>query len=337
MIQENFSLQQYNTFGVAVFAHFFVEVKNTDQLETVLDWYGSQKKMPLLILGAGSNVLFTKDFQGLVLKLSLNGREVIEERGNNVLVQAAAGENWHDFVSWTVKKGWGGLENLSLIPGNVGTAPMQNIGAYGVEQERFFMGLKALDIKRREVRIFTKSDCSFGYRNSIFKQQEKGNWMILSVAYVLQKKPVLHLEYGAIKAVLSDKKIKIPNIKDVADAVISIRQSKLPDPQKIGNAGSFFKNPVVEKGVLQYIQKSCPEVPFFSSQEGHKIPAGWLIEQAGWKGKRVGNCGVHKDQALVLVNYGGATGEEILKLSQKIQRSVKEKFSILLGTEVNIV
>jgi len=338
MIQDNVSLKPYNTFGVDVQTRFFSEAHTVADLASILEWYKAQSELPLLILGGGSNVLFTQDWPGLALKLSLSGKSVLEDTEDRCLIEAAAGEPWHEFVVWTLENGFNGLENLSLIPGNVGASPMQNIGAYGVEIKDVFESLTALNINTGETRVFNAEDCVFGYRDSIFKQAEKGRWIIVSVVFKLTRKASVSIAYGTIQKVLTAHKITNPTSKQVGQAVTAIRQSKLPDPKILGSAGSFFKNPVIAKKKLETLLAVYPAMPHYEVGEEHfKVPAGWLIEQAGWKGKTFGNYGVYKDQALVLVNYGGASGIEIWNLAQRIQASVMELFSIKLASEVNVI
>ncbi len=336
-ILENISLKPYNTFGLDVNADYFVEVNHLSEIQEIL-----HKKDPrfenMLILGGGSNLLLTQNFHGLVLKNNLKGIEVLEETDELVLIKAGAGENWHQFVLTCVKAGFGGIENLSLIPGTVGAAPMQNIGAYGVEIKDVFFSLEALNLETLEKEIFDNHTCKFGYRESIFKHEAKGKYMITSVVFRLQKFPKLHLEYGAIKDTLKEMGVENPGIKEVSDAVIQIRQSKLPDPAEIGNSGSFFKNPEIYLDHFEKLKSEFPGIPSYPIDEKTvKVPAGWLIEQAGWKGKKINNIGVHKKQALVLVNYGGGNGNEIKELSQNIQADIFEKFGINLHAEVNII
>lgn len=340
-VQENASLKAYNTFGVDVEARRFVEVNSEADLQAVIPLLSEEEN--ILILGGGSNVLFTKNFEGLVIRMNLGGIYIQEEDDEHVLVKAYSGENWHDFVTWTLQRDFGGLENLSLIPGNVGAAPMQNIGAYGVEVKDTIETVEALEIETGEIITFTNEECEFGYRDSIFKRHAKGKFLITAVTFRLTKEPVLNLEYGAIGSTLDSWGIDEPDIHDVSRAVIYIRQSKLPDPVEIGNGGSFFKNPIIEKDSFKSLQKEYPEMPFYEVESGggakgqsYKIPAGWLIEQCGWKGKRVGECGVHEHQALVLVNYGNATGAEIYALAEEIMQSVEDQFGITLQTEVNV-
>ncbi|MAU15322.1 MAG: UDP-N-acetylenolpyruvoylglucosamine reductase [Muricauda sp.] len=335
-IQENISLKNYNTFGIDVKARFFVEITGLVQLQKVLELKAYPKKF---IISGGSNMLLTKDIDALVMHIQLKGISLVHEDEDTVEIKVMAGENWHELVMWSLEQGYGGLENLSLIPGNVGTTPIQNIGAYGVELKDVFVSCAAMDIKTGELEGFDKEACKFGYRDSIFKNEAKDKYIITSVNLKLTKKEhVLHTGYGSIENELRKKGIVHPTIKDVSDAVISIRQSKLPDPKKIGNSGSFFKNPIISKKTFDKFIKKHPEAPFYEMEENeYKIPAGWLIEQCGFKGKRFGDAGVHEKQALVLVNYGNATGKEILALAQKIQDEVKKKYNIKIQPEVNII
>ena len=335
-IQQNISLKTYNTFGIDVAAKYFVSVSNVNDLMTVLNLKGYPNK---LILGGGSNVLLTKNQETLVIHINIKGIEILSTYKNFVTVKANAGENWHDFVMWCLKKGYGGIENLSLIPGNVGTAPIQNIGAYGVELKDVFVSCEALSIATNKLKSFSKTDCTFGYRNSTFKQHAKGKYVITSVTFKLTRKNhELHINYGAIASQLELMQVSKPTIKDVSKAVIAIRESKLPNPKVLGNSGSFFKNPVIPKPQYETLLKNFNDMPNFPiSDDKVKIPAGWLIEKAGFKGKRFGDYGVHKKQALVLVNYGTAKGEDILNLSKLIQKTVKRLFGITIETEVNIL
>jgi UDP-N-acetylmuramate dehydrogenase len=336
MIQENTDLFPVNTFGIHANARYFARFKSVNDLKQLLN--KRPDTAPILILGGGSNILLTKDFNGLVLKNELTGIEVISENENEVLVKAGAGEIWHDFVIHCIEKGFAGLENLSLIPGSVGASPMQNIGAYGVEIKDVFHSLEAYHIESGEIHTFDKESCEFGYRESVFKRKLKDQYIILNVTYELKKKPNLNTSYGAIESELKNMGITNPTIRDISNAVIAIRSSKLPDPKKIGNAGSFFKNPVVEQSVVDVILKNKPDAPNYAAEPGkRKLAAGWLIEQAGWKGKTFVNFGVHKLQALVLVNYGGATGEQLFQLSSDIIKDVEEKFGVTLEREVNIL
>lgn len=343
-IRENQSLKQYNTFGVEVSAKYFAEANTLNELKTVLEKRKSLEdhqggKLPLLLIGGGSNILFTKDFDGFVVRLELKGisEEIISE--NEIHVTAASGENWHQFVQYCIGKNYGGLENLSLIPGNVGTSPMQNIGAYGVEIKDHFVRCEVLNLQTLQTETFDLQKCRFGYRDSIFKHEAKGKFIILSVTFSLTRRDhAIHSEYGAIKSELQRMGVAFPTIQDIAQAVINIRSSKLPDPTQLGNAGSFFKNPVVSMQQYEPLKKLHPEIPGYSDGEMVKIPAGWLIEHCGWKGKQMGNVATHQDQALVIVNKTGqATGKEIFDFSSAIIDSVFQNFDIKLEREVNIL
>ena len=335
-IQENTSLKPYNTFGVDVSARFFTEISSTEDLTETLKLTQSST---LLFLGGGSNILFTKDFDGLAVQLNLKGitEEIIDD--NEVLVTAKAGENWHQFVLFCLDKNYGGLENLSLIPGNVGTSPMQNIGAYGTEIKDVFESCKVLNLETLEIEIFNLEKCRFGYRDSIFKQEGKGKYVILEVTFKLTRKEhKIDVEYGAIKLELDHLNIINPTIQDVSKAVIHIRQSKLPDPKVIGNAGSFFKNPSIPLTQFEDLKQKFDNIPGYQNGDFVKVPAGWLIEQCGWKGKQIGNVASHRLQALVIINAtGNATGKEIFDFSTMIIDSVKEKYGIALEREVNII
>jgi len=335
-IHTNFSLKKYNTFGIEAKASQFVSVQSVDELITVLNENPTTKKF---ILGGGSNMLLTQDIDALVIHLDLKGKKIIDENNDFVWVESQAGENWHEFVIWTIGQNFGGLENLSLIPGNVGTTPIQNIGAYGVEIKDTFVLCEAIHIETQELMIFTNEKCKFGYRESIFKNEVKDEFIITSLVFKLNKKNhKLNTSYGAIETELEKQHITNPTLKDVSNAVISIRQSKLPDPKELGNSGSFFKNPIVLKSDFELIQQKFPTMPFYEVSETEvKVPAGWLIEQAGFKGKRFGDAGIHKNQALVLVNYGNATGQEILAVAKDIQATIETAFSISIETEVNII
>ena len=335
-IQHNISLKPYNTFGIDVKAKQFISITCVEDLKSIYSIEGYSLKF---ILGGGSNMLLTKDIDALVMHINLLGKQIISQTEDDVFVKANAGENWHEFVLWTLENNFGGLENLSLIPGNVGTSPIQNIGAYGVELKDTFHSCDALNLETLDIETFTSSNCKFDYRNSIFKQEAKGKYIILSVVFKLTRKNhVLHTNYGAITSELERTNISKPTIQDVSKAVISIRQSKLPDPKEIGNSGSFFKNPIISKDAFLKLQDSFPNAPHYNiSDQEVKVPAGWLIETAGFKGKTLGNYGVHKKQALVLVNYGGASGNDILKLSQLIQDTVLRLFDITIEAEVNII
>jgi UDP-N-acetylmuramate dehydrogenase len=329
-------LKAFNTFGVDAKARYFAISSDENEIIALLKEYDFS--IPMLIIGGGSNLLFTNDFEGLIVKLNNKGISVISEDDDHVFIEAQSGEIWDDFVQFCIRKKYYGAENLSLIPGNVGSSPIQNIGAYGVELKDIFHSCKAYNIKKKKVLTYLNKDCQFGYRDSIFKRSEKNNNLVLSVTYKLSKKPLFNIEYAALKNKLEDNGVKKVTLKSIRDAVCEIRNSKLPDPAKLGNAGSFFKNPVISIKDYKEIIKSEPSLTSFSCDEKHvKIAAGSLIEKCGWKGKRVGNSGVHKDQALILVNYGNATGKEIAELSEQIQNSVFEKYGIKLETEVNII
>ena len=340
-IESDVSLKSYNTLGIEANAHYFTEISSVEELQELLQ-QESWQQTPKLILGGGSNLLFTSHFDGLVMKMDIRGIDVIEENEDFVWIRAGAGENWHELVMYCVEHGWGGVENLSLIPGTVGAAPMQNIGAYGVEIKDVFESLEAVEISTGSRRQFTGEECRFGYRESVFKNTCKGQYIITSVVFRLSKKPVINTAYGAIEATLTERlgaaALQKASIRDVSEAVMHIRRSKLPDPALIGNAGSFFKNPIVGRAIFEEIQQTYPTVPGYPiSDQEVKLPAGWLIEQAGWKGKRFGSVGVHDQQALVLVNHGGASGEAVKKLAYDIQASVQEKFGVAIEPEVNMV
>ena len=334
---ENISLKKYNTFGVEAKARYFVTVSDHEELKSLVAGFNPGETRHL-VMGGGSNLLFTGDFDGWILRNEIKGIEIIGETDDEVLVKAGGGESWSGFVDFTVEKGWGGLENLSLIPGTVGAAPVQNIGAYGVEQKESFVRLEAANLITGKVCQFNRLECDFGYRRSIFKNAEKGKWLVLNVTYRLKKNPVPNLKYAPLQKFFEGRETGSVSVKEVSEAVKSIRRSKLPEPDELGNAGSFFKNPVILKEKFQRLQTDFPRIPFYPAEKQKvKIPAGWLIEQAGWKGKRLGRAGVHERQALVLVNYGGATGKEILTLAQSIQRDVQKKFGIPLEPEVLIL
>lgn len=336
-IHKDVSLKPYNTFGIEARAKYFAEVDSITQVREIIS-LPEINKLPVLILGGGSNLLFTQDFEGLVIKNNLKGIEVVKEDNNHVWVKAAAGENWHQFVLWCIEQGYAGIENLSLIPGCVGAAPMQNIGAYGVEIKDVFDSVQFVMLGSGEVLNYNAEQCQFGYRESVFKHGLKNKIFIASVTFKLNKSPEYHISYGDIQTTLAEMKLNELSIKAVSDAVISIRQSKLPNPAELGNSGSFFKNPEIQKLHFDELQKQFPEIKGYPLADGKvKVPAGWLIEQCGWKGKVVGNTGSHAKQALVLVNYGGATGNEVKELAYTIIDSVKEKFGIDLHPEVNII
>jgi UDP-N-acetylmuramate dehydrogenase len=338
-VQKNISLKPYNTFGIDAEARYFNTFSSTSQLEELLLTSKTELQAPkYLILGGGSNILLTKDFDGLVLKNEIRGIEVVKEDTEHVYIKVGAGENWHQFVMYCVQNNYAGIENLSLIPGNVGASPMQNIGAYGVEVKEVFEELDGFYIQDNSVVKFSLSDCAFGYRESVFKNKYKGQFVIISVTYRLNKTPKFQTSYGAVQQELEKMGIQELNIQAISQAIINIRSSKLPDPKEAGNAGSFFKNPQVLKEKFQELKLIYPAIPSFPVDDLHvKVPAGWLIEQCGWKGYRKGDAGCYPKQALVLVNYGSASGKEIFDLSEEILQSVKIKFGIELEREVNII
>ena len=335
-IQHHFSLKNYNTFGIEAKAKQFIAVHSTEELKDILEQKKADKKF---ILGGGSNMLLTKDIDALVIHIDLKGKNIIKENDDFVWVESQAGENWHEFVLWTIDQDFGGLENMSLIPGNVGTTPVQNIGAYGTEIKDTFVSCQAITIENQEIKSFLKEECNFGYRESIFKNDAKDQYIITSVVFKLTKKNhKINSSYGDIAAELAKNNRTEPTLKDVSNAVISIRRSKLPDPKELGNSGSFFKNPILLKSDFEKIHQQLPEMKYYEISETEvKVPAGWLIEQAGFKGKRFGDAGIHKNQALVLVNYGNATGAEILNVSKDIQETVFKKFGIHIEAEVNVI
>jgi UDP-N-acetylmuramate dehydrogenase len=334
---ENYSLKNLTTFRVDCKAEYFCELSDVDELSEVLQLSKSLKR-PILFLGGGSNILFIKDVELIVVKVNNRGIEILHEDEDSVEIEVASGEDWDKLVEYTVSKGWGGIENLSLIPGTVGAAPIQNIGAYGVELKDVIVSVNAIILDSMVNKVFEIDECNFGYRDSIFKNELKNKFFIHSVNLKLSKNPNLKTEYGSIKEELIRQDIKYPNLVDIRKVICDIRKSKLPDPKEIGNAGSFFKNPVVEKSTSEKILLEYPEVPTYRISDNEvKIPAGWLIEKSGLKGKRSGETGIHKDQALVIVNYGNATGEEIVKFKEFVKQTVYEKFNILLQEEVNIL
>jgi len=335
-IKTHISLKHLNTFGIDVYAKEFSVIQSHQELLDLIAQRDLTKEK-FLMLGGGSNILFTKDFEGLLLKNEISGIEVINEDAKQVWIKVGAGVVWHEFVMHCIERGWGGLENLSLIPGTVGASPIQNIGAYGVEVKDLIVEVEGVDLVQKNTRTINSQECEFAYRSSVFKTSLKNTFLITAVVFRLDKQPKLHVEYGAIKDQLSKMKIDHPTIKDVSNAVISIRQSKLPDPNSIGNAGSFFKNPVVPAKKLNELKAIFPGIVSFPFENDFKLAAGWLIEQAGWKGHREGNVGCHEKQALVLVNHGNASGAEVLQLAQKIQQSVFTKFGVRLEMEVNVV
>lgn len=339
-IQSHVSLRSYNTFRIDVDARYWVDIRQETDLQTLLQ-LNEFLDTPKLVLGGGSNVLLCHNFNGLVFKLDIQGIEVVREDDAHVYLKVGAGVNWHQFVMHCVERNYAGLENLSLIPGTVGAAPMQNIGAYGVEIEQVFDSLTAVHIQTGEQRLFTHADCQFGYRESIFKRDLKGQYIITSVTFRLDKHPIFHTRYGAIQETLAEMGISDDalSIRSISDAVIRIRRSKLPDPAEIGNAGSFFKNPEISQAQFDTLKAQYPTLPGYplADENRVKVPAGWLIEQAGWKGYRTGDAGIHAKQALVLVNYGNATGHEILALAHQVQQSVEEKYGIAITPEVNVI
>ena len=335
-IQKNFSLKSYNTFGIQANAKEFVTINSIEELKKILV---ENKDKTKFILGGGSNMLLTQDIDALVIHINLHGKKIISQDEQSVLIECQAGENWHELVLWSINQDFGGLENMSLIPGNVGTTPIQNIGAYGTEIKDTLVSCTALNIENQQIRTFTNAECHFGYRESVFKSDLKNQYIITSVVFKLSKKNhKINISYGDIQLELANKNIKEPTLIDVSNAVIAIRQSKLPDPKILGNSGSFFKNPILQKSDFTKIQKKHPAIKFYEISTTHvKVPAGWLIEQAGFKGKRFGDAGIHVNQALVLVNYGGATGKEIVDVAKNIQKTILDQFDIVIEAEVNII
>ncbi len=335
--QEDFDLSSHNSMGLSSKAKYFVSVANIEEIKEALS-FAEARNLKKMILGGGSNVLFISNFDGLVIKMELKGESLIKEDDEFVHIKVSAGEIWHQFVLRCVENGWGGVENLALIPGSIGASPIQNIGAYGVELKDVFESLEAIDVLTGEVRTFSKEECKFGYRNSIFKNELKNKVVITSVTFKLQKNAEPKVDYKALVEKLEEKEISKPTIKDVCEAVIEVRESKLPDPAKIGNTGSFFKNPVISTSLFKELTQVYDNMPsYIVSKDLVKVPAGWLIEKAGWKGFREGDAGVHKKQALVLVNYGNASGAQIWDLAMRIKKSVFDEFKIELTPEVNIV
>ena len=335
-IQKNVSLKPYNTFGIDLPAQEFLEIESVTTLQQVLQL---ANRPEFFVLSGGSNLLLTAPLKALVLYMNIQGKEILKDDGQTVIVQAMAGENWHELVMWSLSMGLGGLENLALIPGKCGTTPIQNIGAYGVELKDVFYACEALEIATGRIRRFTPEECNFGYRDSFFKREGKGAYIITSIALRLSKtNHKLSTSYGAIQSELSQRGIENPTPLDVAEAVIAIRQSKLPDPKVLGNSGSFFKNPVISTTEYTALKNRFPELPGYPQKdEMTKVPAGWLIEKCGFKGYRKGDAGVHVKQALVLVNYGTASGQELLELAQSIQDKVRNTYGIELIPEVNII
>ena len=337
-MKANVNLKPYNSFGFDAVAKEFVEINAVDDLQTLIK-SGALKSQKNLILSGGNNILFQNEvFDGLVIYINTKGIEILHEDGNEVVVRAQAGEDWPDFVRFCVGKGWHGVENLAHIPGKVGAAPVQNIGAYGMELKDSFVQCEAMDLATGETKVFTKEDCRFGYRESVFKNELKGQYIITSVDFLLKKDAPLNLEYGNIKSYLEQNGIERPSLQQLHDAICAIRDAKLPNVKQIGSAGSFFKNPVIERSHYEALHKEYPTMPHYDEPNGKvKLPAGWLIEQAGWKGWRNEHVGVYDKQALVLVHYGGGKGEDIVYLAKRIQNSVEEKFGIRISPEVNFV
>ena len=337
-MKTNVNLRPYNSFGFDAIAKYFVEINTIDDLQTLIQ-SGVLQKHKTLILSEGNNILFQKDvFDGLVVYINTKGIEILRENENEVVVRAQAGEDWPDFVRFCVGKGWHGVENLAHIPGKVGAAPVQNIGAYGMELKDSFLQCEAINMATGETKVFNKAECHFGYRESIFKGELKGRYVITTVDFLLKKEAPLHLEYGNIKAYLEQNGIENPTLQQLHDAICAIRDAKLPDVKQIGSAGSFFKNPVISIEQFEALQQQYPSIPHYPDTEGMvKVPAGWLIEQAGWKGWRDEHVGVYNKQALVLVHYGGGKGQDIVELAHKIQDSVEKKFGISISPEVNFV
>ncbi len=336
-IKENFNIQKLNTFGIKVDAKYFAEVASIKELQETVA-YTEHLKLPMLILGGGSNLLFTKDFPGVVIKINLKGIDLVKEDDKHYYIKAYAGENWDDFVGYCCNKGYFGLENLSLIPGNVGASPIQNIGAYGVEVKDHFYELEFYDFASKQAKTINKTTCDFGYRNSIFKNELKNKGVVISVTFKMDKNPGFKTDYGAINDELDSLGVKNYSVLDIRNAVIKIRRSKLPDPEEIGNSGSFFKNPVVPIQKYETLLKQFPNlVAFKQTDRSYKLAAGWLIDQCGWKGYRKGDAGVHAKQALVLVNYDNATGMDIINLANKVSDSVYDKFGVDLEKEVNVI
>lgn len=337
LIEKNVELSNYTTFGVPAQTSFFSRFASVAELQSLLAEARTQA-INILCLGGGSNLLFVEPFPGLVIKNEIFGLELIEETSAHVKVRVGAGIVWHDFVEFCLQRGWGGVENLALIPGTVGAAPIQNIGAYGVEVKEVIETVEVVEVATGATSKLAASECQFGYRDSIFKGKSKGRWIITAVNFVLTKNKAPSTHYGAIEAELKRLQITQPNLRDVATAVMNIRRSKLPDPAVLGNAGSFFKNPIVSASIYHSLKDQYPGLVAYPDQSGsYKLAAGWLIEQSGLKGHREGHCGVHKEQALVLVNYGGATGTDVFALAQKVQRAVMDKFQVALEMEVNII
>jgi UDP-N-acetylmuramate dehydrogenase len=337
VIYRNIPLRKYNTFGVDYNADCMINIRTEKEASALFASSESFKK-PFFVLGSGSNILFTSDFKGTILYPDLGGIKIEEQNKSdeNVVISAGAGVIWDNLAEWTVNKGFGGLENLSLIPGKVGATPIQNIGAYGVEVKDYIVRVKTISLEDGSVKIFSNNECKFSYRNSIFKNNEKGKYLVTRVYYRLTTRTLTNLSYGSLKEEVN--KLGAESLKNIRQAVMNIRRSKLPDPEKIGNAGSFFKNPVVPNSIAASLKTEFPQIPVYDDKPGYsKLASGWLIDQCGWRGRRIGNTGVHNNQALVLINFGKASGIEILNLSEEIRKSVLEKFGIDLEREVEIV
>ncbi len=338
-LKKNISLKEFNTFGIDVKADIFIEISSLDEMLVFLANYKKDfYNLPLLILGGGSNILFTKNFEGIVLKINTKGIDIINEDNEYIFIKAYSGEVWESFVDYCVDKAWAGIENLALIPGNIGSCPVQNIGAYGVEVKDVIYELEAVNINSGELKVFQNKMCNFGYRNSIFKNELKNQYIIHSVVFKLNKKPVFNIKYDAIKDELKAMDVITPNIKAISKAIGAIRRRKLPDTHLLGNAGSFFKNPTVSSAFFEELKVKHPNIIGYKlSESEYKLAAAYLIEACGWKGIRVGECGVHDKQALVIVNYGNAKGKDIADLAWKIKDSVYKKFNVNIEPEVNVL
>ncbi len=333
-ISSNFSLKHYNTFNIDVRSDKFISINSEDQLIDFLSQHKGEEN--IFFLGGGSNVLFSKDYNGTIIHISIKGKKIIEELDDKIIIEVSSGENWHDFVKWSIDNNYGGIENLSLIPGNVGAAPIQNIGAYGVELKDVFDSCRVLSIDSNKIKIFNKEECDFNYRSSVFKSSQKNKYVILSIRLKLTKEPhSYNLSYDSLRERFNDKEI---NLSNISEEIVKIRESKLPDPKKIGNCGSFFKNPFIESEKLDILLEKYPKLPYNKVENGlYKIPAAWLIEKMGFKNKSLGDAGVYINQPLVIVNNGNASGSDILNFANSIKNSVKENFNIDLEEEVNII
>ena len=333
-ISSNFSLKHYNTFNIDVKSDKFISINSENQLIDFLSQHKGEEN--IFFLGGGSNVLFSKDYNGTIIHISIKGKKIIEELDDKIIIEVSSGENWHDFVKWSIDNNYGGIENLSLIPGNVGAAPIQNIGAYGVELKDVFDSCRVLSIDSNEIKIFNKEECDFNYRSSVFKSSQKNKYVILSIRLKLTKEPhSYNLSYDSLRERFNDKEI---NLSNISEEIVKIRESKLPDPKKIGNCGSFFKNPFIESEKLDILLEKYPKLPYNKIENGlYKIPAAWLIEKMGFKNKSLGDAGVYINQPLVIVNNGNASGSDILNFANSIKNSVKENFNIDLEEEVNII